>query len=159
MRLPFLASLLVLGLSPLSVRAQTAGGQPPGQMRSREIRDTALVNALSNVEILGEAAPVNGTQLAVRVLSLAGASGSARDGESDRVVNWLFVAISDFGEEPEQHVFRLGSFFDPKLDSLVAQGAVPIAFISYGATPKRQRAKVLVTLRSVRLLPIRTHRS
>jgi hypothetical protein len=144
-------AVAILAATPTAVLAQTVGIHAPTSARGRRVVDTALVNALNNFELLGEAAPVKGTDLAVRVLAVAGESGSAKDDESDRVVHWLYIAVSEFGELPTQRLFRFGPFFEPKLDSLVARSAVPVAYVSYGLRDRRQRARIVATVDSSRI--------
>lgn len=146
----------LLFASAAAAAAQTVGIQPPTALRTRVVRDTGLVNALNSFELLGERVPLKGSDLSVRVLSVPGESGSAKDGESDQVVHWLYVAVSEFGELPDQRLYRLGPFFNPKLDSLVAQGRIPVAFVSYGVPPRLQRARIVATLDSVRVTAVRT---
>ena len=152
MRVPLFALLMaILAASPSAVFAQTVGIKPPASTRGHSVRDTALVNALNNFELLGEGVPVRGTDLAVRVLAVPGASGSAKDGESDRVVLWLYFAVSEFGELPTQRLYRFGPFFQPTLDSLVARSGVPVAYIAYGLSERRIRARIVATIDSSRI--------
>ena len=152
MRVPLFALLVaILAASASTVFAQTVGIKPPASTRGHSVRDTALVNALNNFELLGEAVPVRGTDLAVRVLAVPGASGSAKDGESDREVHWLYFAVSEFGELPTQRLYRFGPFFEPKLDSLVARSGVPVAYIAYGLSERRIRARIVATVDSSRI--------
>ena len=140
--------------TPAKVAGQTVGVEPPSAIRTRIVRDTGLVNALNNFVLLGQGLPVKRSDLAIRVIAVAGESGSAKDGESDRVVHWLYVSVSEFGELPGQRLYRLGPLFNPKLDSLVAQDSVPTAFVSYGAPSKRQHARIAATLDSVQVTPV-----
>ena len=155
MRLIFIRLAFVLLTLPVfgNLAAQTVGIRPVANSRLRPVRDTALVNALNNFELLGEARRVKGSDVAVRVFRLAGESGSAKDGESDQVIHWLYVGVSEFGEQAEQRLYRLGPFYDPKLDSLVSRDSVPVAFISYGLKSKRQHAAIVADLDSGRVLP------
>ena len=149
-RFSLLVAILAVATPPATF-AQTVGIQPPVSARGRAVRDTTLVNALNNFELLGEGSPVTGTDLAVRVLAVAGKSRSAKDEESDRVVHWVYVAVSEFGEFPTQRLFRFGPFFDPKLDSLVTHRGVPAAYLSYGLPDRRQRARIVATPDSARI--------
>jgi len=136
--------------------AQTVGVEPVTLIQQRPVGDSALINAVNNFILLGEGgAPKAGTSLAVRVVEVPGETGSAKDGESDQVVSWLYIAVSEFGEAPRQSLFRLGPLFAPKLDSLVTQRDSAVAFVSYGLPAKPQHARIAVTLDRVRVTAVR----
>jgi hypothetical protein len=61
--------------------AQTVGVEPPTAIRAASIHDTALIKASATFALLAERAPV-GTVLPVRLLSVPGESGSAKDGNN-----------------------------------------------------------------------------
>ena len=86
-----------------------------------------------------------GPGLGVRVIGVAGESGSAGD-ESDATVDWLYVGVSEFGEMPPQRVYRLGPVYDPKVIALVVERGLPVLYINYGLPNRRQHARIVVTL-------------
>lgn len=151
MRSTLAACFLALITALPSVSAQTVGVSQPSKLAKRTIRDTALVNALNNSELMARHEFPRGAGLVVRVFGVPGESGSAKDGESDRVTSWLYFAVSEYGEMPEQRVYRLGPVYDPKVDSLVFRDSVPTAFISYGLRASRHKARVTVTLEALNI--------
>jgi hypothetical protein len=148
------APLVLLGVllaAPAIGDAQTVGVGPPAAARRRAVRDTALVNALNNFRVLGEREFIEEAGLRVRVVAVPGASGSARDGESDRAVHWLYVTVSGYGAFPRQRLYRVGPFFAPRLDSLTVDAGAPVAYVSYGVSPNRHQARIEARLERVRV--------
>lgn len=127
------------------ISAQTVGTSPPSELHRQLVNDTAVQNIALNGRMLIEHDFLHGPGLAVRVISVAGESGSA-GGESDATIDWLYVGVSGFGEAPPQRVYRLGPVYSPKVDALVIESRVPVLYISYGAPDRRQHARIIVTL-------------
>jgi hypothetical protein len=147
------ASLAVCVLSsvPAPGLSQTVGVQTPAAIRSRTVQDSALTNALNNFELLGERDFRRESGLMVRLLTVPGESGSARDGESDQVVSWVYIAVSEHDELPRQRLYRVGPLFNPKVDSLVIRDSIPTAFLSYGTDRKRRKARIAASLERIRI--------
>jgi hypothetical protein len=137
--------------APAASGAQTVGVGPPAAARRRAVRDTALVNALTNFRVLGEREFLEEAGLRVRVVAVPGAAGSARDGESDRPVHWLYVSVSEYGAFPKRRLYRVGPFFAPRLDSLTLDGRVPVAYVTYGVAPDRHQARLEAGLDRIRV--------
>ena len=152
-------SLAVLGAAlwfpSRALSAQMIGVGSPNRLLAVRVRDSALVSAINNGDLLKEAAPVRGTFLAIRVVAVPGVSGSAQDQESDRVVSWLLIAVSEFGELPTQRLYRLGPVFAPVVDSIVAVRGSPLVFISYGVQGRRQRGEVTASLDTIMIRDVR----
>jgi hypothetical protein len=127
------------------ISAQTVGMSPPSELHRQPVSDTAVQNIALNSRMLIEHDFLHDPGLSVRVISIAGESGSA-GGESDATIDWLYVGVSGFGEAPPQRVYRLGPVYSPKIDALVIESRVPVLYISYGAPDRRQHARIVVTL-------------
>jgi hypothetical protein len=141
--------LFVAAVTPL--RGQTVGVGPPATLRTREIRDTALRNVVVNSEILANKDLDKEAGLSVRVTAIAGESSSAKEEDTDAVVSWIYLSVSDFGEVVEQRAFRLGPVYDPKVDRIVAERRVPVVYLSYGARKHRQIARIEIDLTGLRV--------
>jgi hypothetical protein len=141
--------LFVAAVSPL--RGQTVGVGPPATLRTREVRDTALRNVVVNSEILANKDLDKEAGLSVRVTAIAGESSSAKEEDTDAVVSWIYLSVSEFGEVVEQRAFRLGPVYDPKVDRIVAERRIPVAYLSYGARKHRQTARIEIDLTGLRV--------
>ena len=150
-RRPVLIAALLLAGGTSASTAQTVGVAPPASLRSRPVRDSALLNVVVNARLLAERDVERETGLIVRVSEVAGASGSAKTGESDAVVHWLYVAVSEMGELVEQRAYRVGPFYDPKVERIVAEGRIPVVYIAYGAPTARRHARIEVDLQGMRI--------
>ena len=141
--------LLLATVTPLN--AQTVGVGAPTTLRTSEVRDTSLRNIVVNSEILADKNLLSQTGLSVRVIAIAGESGSAKEEETDTVVSWVYLGVSDFGEVVEQRAFRLGPVYDPKVDRVVAEGHTPVVYLSYGARKHRRIARIEIDLQGLRV--------
>jgi hypothetical protein len=143
--------LLLLATVTPSMSPQTVGVGAPASLRAREVRDTTLRNVVVNSVILANKNLLKEAGLSVRVIAIAGESGSAREEETDTVVSWVYLGVSEFGEMVEQHAFRLGPVYNPKVDRIVAEGRIPVVYLSYGAPKHRQFARIEIDLKGIRI--------
>ena len=155
--MPSSRSTILLAIAAASValaqaapaQAATVGADAPGALRGHRVADQDLVRVLNELDLLVNRQLLAETGLAIRIFSVPHQRGSARDGESDRVVHDLYIAVSDFGEYTSQRVYRIGPVYAPRLESLVVQKRVPVAFVSYGSNAKRRSARLAATLDGV----------
>jgi hypothetical protein len=131
--------------------AQTVGVGAPATLVAREVRDTALRNVVVNAELLASKNLDKDAGLSVRVIAVTGESGSAIEEETDAVVSWVYLSVSEFGELVEQRAFRLGPVYAPKVDRIVAERRIPVVYLSYGARAHRQVARIELDLKSIRI--------
>jgi hypothetical protein len=137
--------LCSVALGVPSVSAQTVGILPPTALHKQEVHDSAIRNIALNGRVLIQRDFLHGLGLAVRVVGVAGESGSAGD-ESDATVDWIYIGISGFGEAPPQKVYRIGPMYEPSVEALVIENRLPVLYISYGAPGRRERARIVATL-------------
>jgi len=84
--------------------------------------------------------------LFINVFNVSDPSGSAGFSESEEITNSIYIAVSEDGEAPEQHLFRLSSVYDPKFIKWTKTPTGAILTIDYGTSNKRQRSTIKVTL-------------
>jgi hypothetical protein len=150
-----LASLLAVVCFTARAQAQKVGIAPLSALRPAEVRDSALLNVLLNASVLAERDLDRATGLSVRVLIVPGESGSAQTEDTDEVVSWLYVGVSEFGEVVQQRAYRVGPVYDPKIDRIVAEGRTPVVYLSYGARNTRHHSRVAVDLNGIHIQPRR----
>ena len=88
-------------------------------------------------------------ELSVRILTLGNLSGSAgfTNGE---ITNDLFFAVSEFDELPEQNLFRVSEFYNPKIETVdTSDIKKPVIKISYGKSGERQSIRIEITINTL----------
>ena len=111
------------------------------------MKDTTLANVLGTVVILRDTT-LSSSPPAIRVVAVPGFSGSAEEG-SETIVWDVYVATAEFGEGEDPSVFKVGSMYEPAVDSLVVVGRSPVAFVSYGTKDHRLHARIAVSIDSL----------
>jgi len=140
---------VLLTLSATIVDGQTVGVRPVSELRAQSVSDSALLNVVVNGRLMKEQNLAREARLFVRVVEVAGESGSAKTEGTDEVVSWIYVAVSDYGEVVEQRAYRLGPVYDPKVERLVAENRTPVVYLAYGARGNRRRARLAVDLKGI----------
>ena len=140
---------VLLTLSATIVDGQTVGVRPVSELRAQSVSDSALLNVVVNGRLMKEQNLAREARLFVRVVEVAGESGSAKTEGTDEVVSWIYVAVSDYGEVVQQRAYRLGPVYDPKVERLVAENRTPVVYLAYGARGNRRRARLAVDLKGI----------
>lgn len=73
--------------------------------------NSRLIKVLNNSELIGENA---NDYLSVKIYKIDNGSGSAGLPEGHEVSYNLLIAVSEFDENPNQSVFEIGPFYNPK---------------------------------------------
>jgi hypothetical protein len=144
-----------LTLSATIANGQTVGVGPVSELRAQSVNDSALLNVVVNGRILKEQDLAREARLFVRVVEVAGESGSAKTVGTEEVVSWIYVAVSDYGEVVEQRAYRLGPVYDPKVERLGAENRTPVIYLAYGVRGNRRRARITVDLKAITIWPAR----
>ena len=119
-------------------------------LKYKTIQDENLVYILNNVTKMTDYEFIYGdVELFINVFNVSDPSGSAGFSESDEITNSIYIAVSEDGEAPEQHLFRLSSVYDPKFIKWTKTPKGAVLTIDYGPANKRQRATIKVTLRQL----------
>ena len=131
---------LIFGLLSLQTFGQT--------IRYKKVENYDLIYLLNNIEKTTDFKATE-SDLAVRVYSVSDPSGSAQTGESDEVTTSIYFAVSEYGEAPEQYVYRLTSLYNPKFVKWVKDAGGPKLIITYGSFNKIRTATIQVTLKKL----------
>lgn len=100
-----------------------------------KIENFEVQRLLNGIEILKE---FKTPELSVRIMTLGNLPGSAGFANGE-VTNDLFFAVSEFGELPEQILFRVSEFYNPKIETIdITDIKKPIIKISFGNSGERQ---------------------
>ena len=90
------------------------------------------------------------SELSVRIIALGNLSGSAGYANGE-ITHDLFFAVSEFDELPEQNLFRVSEFYNPKVESIDSSDIKkPVIEISFGESIERQLIKFELTINELR---------
>lgn len=111
------------------------------------VKDQDLTYVLNN--IVKTTSYTNNSDLYVQVYNVADPSGSAHTEGTDEITNSIYIAVSEDGESPEQHVYRLSSVLNPKFVNWIKSPSGAKLVISYGFAGKRRNATISISLRKL----------
>jgi hypothetical protein len=112
------AMLLVASISAYSQKKVTY----------KEVQKEDLVYILNNLEKV--TSYNNNNDLFITVYSVSDLSGSAGL-ESCAVTNRYYIAVSEDGEAPEQHLYKLGSVYEPQFIRWIKSPREPKLVFTY----------------------------
>lgn len=125
--------------------------QPP---RYQRVADSSLVYKMNRIQVIGEAENIN-EGLSARALVISNPSGSADTvGEvgSDVVSHDLYIAVSEFGEHPDQALYRVPDLIAPELRRTDRE---EVAFyLRVGSVKTRRTLKIDPTLSTLELTEV-----
>ncbi|WP_224484706.1 hypothetical protein [Robertkochia aurantiaca] len=81
------------------------------ELKIEKSENERLVEVLNSSELIGEN---RASYLSVRIYKIDNGSGSAGIPEGHEVSHNLLIAVSEFDEEPNQNLFEVGPFYNPK---------------------------------------------
>ena len=132
--------LLLFGLLSLQILGQT--------LDYKKVDSYDLTYFLNNIEKTIDFKATD-SDLIVRVYFVSDPSGSAQTGESDEVTTSIYFAVSEYGEAPEQYVYRLTSVYNPKFIKWLKDGCEPKFLMAYGTSDKLRSATIQVKLKKL----------
>lgn len=118
-------------------------------LRYKEVQNADLRYVLNNI-LKTTSFDDDKNSLYVNVYNVADPSGSANN-ESCEITNSIYIAVSEDGEFPEQHLFRLTSVYDAKFVTWTKTSVGPALVITYGTVNKRKKATISVGLKRLTL--------
>ena len=111
--------------------------------------NSRLIKVSNNSELIGENRENN---LSVRVYIIDNGSGSAGIEEGHEVSHNLLIAVSEFDEEPNQNLFDIGPFFNPKFLKWTRVTEYEKEFkIEYGIYDNRKSVKLKVNINELKV--------
>lgn len=112
-----------------------------------KIEDFELQRLLNGIEILKE---FKTPELSVRIMTLGNLPGSAGF-DNGEITTDLYFAISEFDELPEQNLFRVSEFLNPKIETVdTSDNNKPIIKISFGKSGERQFMTFEITINELK---------
>jgi hypothetical protein len=117
-------------------------------VKYKEVKNGDLAYVLNNI-VKTTRFTDDKNNLFIRVYVIADPSGSAHTEGTDEITNSIYIAVSDDGEAPEQHLFRLASVYDPKLLNWSKTALGPELIMTYGSANKKKKAAIRVGLKQL----------
>lgn len=125
---------------------QVSCGQ--NKLKIEKSENSRLIKVLNNSELIGENRESN---LSVRIYKTDNGSGSAGFPSSE-VSHNLLIAISEFDEEPNQNLFEIGPFNNPKFTKWIGKMDNQKEFeIEYGTYDNRKSVKLKVNINELKM--------
>ena len=107
-----------------------------------------LIKVLNNSELIGENRE---NYLSVRIYKIDNGSGSAGIEEGHEVSHNLLIAVSEFDEEPNQNLFEIGPFYNPKFVKWTKKKEYQKEIeIEHGAYDNRKSIKLKVNINELK---------
>ena len=122
-----------------------------GQEKVKIIKsdNNRLIKVLNNSELIGENKE---NYLSVRIYKIDNGSGSAGIKEGDEVSHNLLIAVSEFDEEPNQNLFEIGPFYNPKFVKWTKKKEYQKEIeIEYGAYDNRKSIKLKININELKM--------
>jgi hypothetical protein len=118
-------------------------------VKYKEIQNADLRYVLNNI-LKTTSYDDDKNSLYVNVYNVGDPSGSANN-ESCEITNSIYIAVSEDGELPEQHLFRLTSIYGAKFVTWTKTSVGPALVMTYGPNNKRKKVTILVGLKRLTL--------
>jgi hypothetical protein len=112
-----------------------------------ELKDAKLVQLLASLDTVIK---YNNRFLSMSIYKSANGYGSAHTPETDEVNYQILIAVSDGDDAPEQHLYKLGDFYNPgpiSVNSL--PGGLFLVSFEYGWGDKKQIFSGQVSLKKI----------
>ena len=138
-------STLIIILTICSI--QISFGQ--NELKIAKSKNDRLIKVLNNSELIGENRE---NYLSVRIYKIDNGSGSAGIPEGHEVSHNLLIAVSEFDEEPNQNLFEIGPFYNPKFMKWTDKEEYEKIFeIEYGIYNNRKTVKLKININELTL--------
>ena len=122
-------------------RIQISFGQ--NELKIVKSDNSRLIKVLNSSELIGENRE---NYLSVRIYTIDNGIGSAGFPSSE-VSHNLLIAVSEFDEEPNQNLFEIGPFYNPKFIKWTDIKEYERSFkIEYGIHKKRKTIKLKINI-------------
>ena len=118
------------------------------KLKIKKSENSRLTKVLNNSELIGENRE---NYLSVKIYKIDNETGSAGFPSSE-VSHNLLIAVSEFDEEPNQNLFEIGPFYNPKFVKWAEENEYQKEFeIEYGAYTSRKSAKLKININELKL--------
>lgn len=117
-------------------------------VKSNEVKNESLVYILNNMEVASKYQSPN-ADLFVTIYYVNYSDGS-RETESCDASTIVYIAVSEDGEAPEQHLYKLSKLFDVKFMKWIpTKSGVSFTLSYWDKKLKTKTSKINVSLKSV----------
>jgi len=117
-------------------------------IKFKEVKNADLTYVLNNI-VKTTRFTDDKNNLLIRAYIVPDKSGSAHIEGTDEVASSIYIAVSNDGETPEQHLFRLASVYNPKLVNWVKTATGPGLVLTYGPANKARKVTIQVGLKQL----------
>ena len=117
-------------------------------IKVKEVKNADLAYVLNNI-VKTTRFTDDKNNLLIRAYVVSDKSGSAHTEGTDEVTSSIYIAVSNDGEVPEQHLFRLASVYNPKLVNWVKTATGSGLVLTYGPASKMKKATIQVGLKQL----------
>jgi hypothetical protein len=119
------------------------------ELKIEKSENYRLIKVLNNSELIGENRE---NYLSVRIYKIDNGSGSAGIEEGHEVSHNLLVAVSEFDEEPNQNLFEIGPFYNPKFVKWTKKKEYEKEFVvEYGIYNNRKTLKLKININELKM--------
>lgn len=113
-----------------------------------KIENEEIQRLLNGIELLKE---FKTAALSVRIMTLGNLPGSAGFANGE-ITHDLFFAVSGLDEFPEQNLFRVSRFYNPKVETVgTSDTKKPVIKISFGNSEERQFITFEITINELKI--------
>ena len=117
------------------------------KLKIAKSENSRIIKVLNNSELIEENSANN---LSVRIYTINNGTGSAGF-ENSEVSHNLLIAVSEFDEEPNQSLFEIGPFYNPKFLKWTNEKEYEKGFeIEYGIYIKRKTVKLKININELK---------
>ena len=118
------------------------------ELKIEKSEDSRLIKVLNNSELIGENRE---NYLSVKIYTIDNGTGSAGF-ESSEVSHNLLIAVSEFDEEPNQSLFEIGPFYNPKFMKWTYVKEYEKKFeVEYGVYKNRKIVKLKININELKM--------
>ena len=118
------------------------------KLKIEKSENSRLIKVLNNSKLIGENSE---NYLSVRLYTIDNGTGSAGF-ESSEVSHNLLIAVSEFDEEPNQSLFEIGPFYNPKFIKWTDEKEYEKEFeIEYGVYNNRKTIKMKININELKM--------
>ena len=118
------------------------------ELKIKKSENIRLIKILNNSELIGEDRENN---LSVKIYTVDNGTGSAGFPSSE-VSHNLLIAVSEFDEEPNQNLFEIGPFYNPKFEKWNCINETEKEFIiEYGIYDNRKTIKLKINIKELKI--------
>jgi len=126
--------------------ATTLSAQPK-RIPVIQVNDSLTVSLLNNFNLLKQ---FSTNDLSIRIIEVTNESGSAGF-DNCEVTSNIYIAVSEFGEYPEQNLFLIRSLYAPKVKDIKEKNGKIILKLTY-IDKKEKTLNIEISLQAIKII-------